>query len=175
MAEFKETTLLLQHRFDPKAKQHYLNNNLSVLHCHHYLTLYTQLALDAGETKLLADTAEDVFLEMLQNYFGQHAVTELSEKIELGCQYFAAMGLGKLAVDYLGEFAGKVRMEKSHVDEGWIKKWGAFDAPVNYVGRAYISALFSAVMGAGRGAYSVNEVESIVMGASQSVFNVTRD
>ena len=53
MAEFKKITLELDHKFSPKESRHFINGTQSVFHCHHYTALYTQLAMDAGETKLL--------------------------------------------------------------------------------------------------------------------------
>ena len=38
-----------------------------------------------------------------------------------------------MAVTYLSDNAGEIVLTGSHVDEGWIKKWGTFDKPVNYV------------------------------------------
>ena len=43
----KKVEFEIDHRFDPVKNRHYLNGFCSVLHCHHYATLYTQLADDA--------------------------------------------------------------------------------------------------------------------------------
>ena len=95
MAVFKETILELEHRFDTKKDRHYLNEQLSVLHCHHYTTLYTQLALDAGETELLAKVSEETFYKVLTDYFKKHNIDTVEKRIDIACQYYSAMGLGK--------------------------------------------------------------------------------
>lgn len=174
MAESQKNKLILEHVFDKKTKRHYLNGHLSVLHCHHYSSLYTQLALDAEETDLLADSSEEAFYEILAEYFDKHNLTSIEDKIDIACQYYAAIGLGKMQVNYLGDDSGKVELLSSHVDRGWIKKWGTYDKPVNYIGAGYITAMFSAVFGEPRGTFKANEVQSVVMGADTSLFNVVR-
>ena len=174
MAVFKETILELEHKFDNKRKRHYLNGHLSVLHCHHYATLYTQLALDANETDLLTRVSEETFYKVLSNYYKKHNLTSVEERVEIACQYYASLGLGKMKVCALGDDRGEVILENSHLDKGWIKKWGEFDAPVNYITSGYIAGLFSAVLDEVMGAFKVFEIESIVMGAEKSRFNVVR-
>jgi hypothetical protein len=174
MAEFKENTLVLDHRYDERSSRHYLNDSVSVLHCHHYSTLYTQLALDAKETVLLAETAKNTFYNVLKRYYDQHRVTGIAERIHLASQYFAAVGLGKMEVVFAGEFSGQVTLLRSHVDEGWLKKWGKFDKPVNYIGAGFIGAMFAAVFDVSTGTFNVTERESIAMGAKQSVFFVEK-
>jgi hypothetical protein len=175
MAEFKKTELKLDHRFDPFSCRHTLNGQVSVLHCHHYSTLYTQLAEDCGMldgVKLLKDCAEDTFLHTLKSYYAENDVATARERVALAEQYFAAMGLGKLQVVCAGSEAGQVRLEHSHVDAGWIKKWGKRDKPVNHIGCGYIAALFSAVFDRPARSYAVTETASIVAGAERSEFNV---
>lgn len=172
MSEFKRTTLVLDHKFDPQRKRHYLNDKLSVLHCHHYSTLYTQLALDAGETGLLSDVSEDTFHDALKSYFAKHEVKDPYDRLDLACQYYAAVGLGKMKVDFLGDDAGQVTVAHSHVDEGWKKKWGEYDKPVNYIGAGFIAAMFAAVQDREPRTYQATEVSSIAMGADASVFKV---
>jgi len=175
MAVFKKTELELVHRFDEASRRHYLNGVLSVLHCHHYSTLYTQLAEDCGMLDgrtLLIECAEDSFLQVLADYFRDKGIISVSERIEIAQQYFAAMGLGKMGVVYAGPDAGLVHLTRSHVDEGWIKKWGKRAEPVNYIGRGYVAALFSAVFGRPARSYRVSEGKSIVSGEELSELNV---
>jgi hypothetical protein len=174
MSEFKKTTLQLEHTFDAKKKRHYLNGQLTVLHCHHFTTLYTQLALDAGETALLHSCSESAFYPALTDYFTKHSIVSLDERLEIGCQYYAALGLGTIKVAFAGNDSGRVVSENSHIDSGWIKKWGKFDKPVNYVGTGYIAALFAAAFSKPEGNFAVSEVSSIVMGEKESLFNVVR-
>lgn len=174
MSQFKKNMLILDHQFERQHKRHYLNGTCVVLHCHHYSTLYTQLALDAGETELLFHVAEDTFHRMLSEYLQQHKLVSLSDKIDIACQYYAAIGLGKMAIISLGNDSGEVVLEKSHVDQGWIKKWGTYDKPVNYITAGYIAALFSAVLDSPVRTFQVYEVESMVMGAEKSRFKIVR-
>jgi hypothetical protein len=174
MAEFKDTTFILDHKFDPVRNRHYLNGMVSVLHCHHYSTLYTQLALDAKETALLADVSEETFCRVLKKYYEDYQVTELEQKIDLACQYYAAVGLGKMEMEFAGDFSGEVRLAESHLDQGWIKKWGVFDRPVNYITAGFIAGMFAACFDKDVGTYTATERESIAMGAEKSVFSVER-
>jgi hypothetical protein len=174
MATSTKSTLIFDHVFDKETKRHYLNGHLSVFHCHHYSSLYTQLALDAQETELLAESSEEAFYEILAEYFNKHNLTSIDERIDIACQYYAAVGLGKMRVKYLGDDGGEVELLASHVDSGWIKKWGKYDKPVNYIGVGYITAMLSAVFGEPKKTFKANERQSIVMGAETSIFNVVR-
>jgi hypothetical protein len=175
MAVFKKTELELEHEFDATSRRHYLNGVLSVLHCHHYSTLYTQLAEDCGMLdgrRLLFECAEDAFLEVLASYYRAKGIGKVADRIEIAQQYFAAMGLGSMSVIYAGPDAGLVHLTRSHVDEGWIKKWGKRAEPVNYIGRGYVAALFSAVFGRSARSYTVSEGKSIVSGEELSELGV---
>ncbi|OGS36909.1 MAG: hypothetical protein A2293_13475 [Elusimicrobia bacterium RIFOXYB2_FULL_49_7] len=174
MSEFKKTVFKAEHIFDSKNKRHYNNGVLSVLHCHHYTSLYSQLAIDAKETMLLTDVAEDAFYVPLVDYFTANHIDSLAEKIELACQYYAFLGMGKMTVTSLGEDSGVVELANSHLDEGWKKKWGTYDKPVNYITAGFIAALFAAVLNKSVRSFTVSEVASIVMGAKQSLFNVVK-
>src|SRR5512136_834682 len=126
MATFKKNELMLDHRFDRKTKRHYLNGRVTVLHCHHYAALYAQLALDSQKTDLLAESAEEAFYEILTAYFQEHNLTAIEARVDIACQYYATVGLGKMQVSYLGDDSGRVELLSSHVDSGWIKKWGLY-------------------------------------------------
>ena len=175
MSEFKRNVLELDHKFDPKRKRHYLNGHLMVLHCHHYSTLYTQLALDAKETDTLYKVSETSFHQLVTDYLRQKAVNDLETRVDLGCQYYAAVGLGKMSVEYIGADSGRVVVENSHLDLGWIKKWGQYDRPVNYIGAGYAAALGAACLDLPIGSFQAKEVESMAMGAPKSVFNLVRN
>lgn len=169
--------LNLTHKFDPSAKRHYLNNQLTVLHCHHYSTLFTQLAIDAKElvdgTKILQDVSEDVFFEVLSNYFKENSISSTSERVEIACQLFSAMGAGKMVANSADENGGDIELPMAHVDQGWLQKWGQHKEPVNYIGAGYIAGMFSAVFNKPKGAYKVEENQSQAMGAGKSVFKVS--
>ena len=170
MAEFIKTKLGIKHNFNPISNRHYLNGFQTVYHCHHFTTLYSQLALDAGETESIAKVSEEAFYDVLYNYFEENNIFDIKEKIEIACQYYSALGLGIIEVENIGDFSGKVISKSSHVEEGWIKKWGQYDKPVNYIGCGYISAMMSAVLDKPVGTFSTEELESIVMGSKQTVY-----
>jgi hypothetical protein len=174
MSVFKSTEIVLDHKFDPFKKQHYLNGELSVLHCHHYTTLYAQLAIDAGESELLAETARETFYAVLSSYFRDHAIELVEDRVSLACQYYGAVGLGKMEVVFIGPDSGEVRLLKSHLDAGWIKKWGPYGKPVNHVTQGFIEGMFAAILSVPSGAFTAREVRSIVMGAPESVFTIVR-
>jgi hypothetical protein len=175
MARFIETELTLDHRYNAKTSRHYLNNQLSVLHCHHYATLYSQLADDiefVDGRKLLADVAEDAFYSVLQDYYNTNSIETVEGKIIIAEQYYTATGLGQMNVIYIGHESAKIELVHSHVDEGWIKKWGKRQAPVNFITQGYIAALMSLANNKPTKNYHVIEEESIVSGAERSLFKV---
>ncbi len=175
MATIVKNEIKYNHTFDAKTKRHYVNGLQSVLHCHHYMTLYLQLALDANETELLKDCARDSFRQILDNYsVGNPEIGTIKEKIEIGCQYYALLGLGKMVVKFLGSESGEVELLSSHTDEGWKRKWGQNDKPVNYVTAGYIEAMFESVLNLSPKSFTAIETQSIVMGADKSVFKLVR-
>lgn len=169
------TELILDHTFDPKTCRHYINGQLSVLHCHHYATLYSQLADDCAffnAKKLMADVAEDTFREALSWYYTEHEIESLEERIRIAEQYYSAIGMGKMRVVHLGTDSGEVELIRSHIDEGWLKKWGERDKPVNFITCGYIAGMFSAILGKPPRTFKVTESQSIVSGAEKSCFKV---
>ena len=176
MAVFVKNELQYNHHFDRRKCRHAINGITSVLHCHHFATLTTQLANDCGlldAKQLLADCAEDTFYLLLTRYFAEYAVNGIAQRIDIAEQYFSAMGLGKLRVKHAGPYSGEVELEYSHVDEGWLRKWGRAEKPVNHIGRGYITALFSAVYERRRREFHAVERQSIACGADRSIITVT--
>lgn len=175
MAIIKKNTIEYQHHFDKKTNRHYINGILSVLHCHHYTCLYTQLALDAEETALLKECARESFRELLEHYLETHpAISTLEEKISIASQYYSLLGLGQLKVTYMGLYSGQVELPFSHTDSGWVKKWGTYDKPINYISGGYIEALFEVCLELPAASFEAVEEQSIVMGATRSIFKVRR-
>lgn len=172
MANAGENKLTLNHIFDGSTKRHYINGHLVVLHCHHYATLYTQLAMDAEETQLLATSAEEAFYELLVDYFNEHNISDREARIGIARQYFSMVGLGTITVTSLSETGGEIELPTSHVDAGWLKKWGKYEHPVNFIGAGYLTAMFSAVLDKPLCSFEASEKQSIVMGAETSIFNV---
>ena len=171
----RENKLWMLHSFDKDRCRHEINGLTAVLHCHHFASLTTQMAidcklLDAG--KLLAECSEDTFYRVLTNYYRQHNITELFDRIDIAEKYFAEVGLGKMEVRYAGPYSGEIVLSHSHVDEGWIKKWGKYDKPINFIGCGYATAVFSAIYDRARREYTANETKSIVCGDEESIIEV---
>ena len=175
MAIVTNTQVKYDHDFNRKTKRHTINDIQSVLHCHHYTSLYTQLAIDANETDLIKECARESFRKILDTYFTANPdVDTLSAKVEIGCQYFALLGLGTMVINFLGTESGEVELLSSHTDDGWKKKWGEYDKPVNYISAGYIEAMFESVLNLPANSFIAVETQSIVMGSKVSKFKVTR-
>ena len=165
------------HQFDPERCRHADNGLQTVLHCHHYASLYCQLADDAEQFNgrdLLKRASEMAFWEVLEKYFRDNHVNELDERIALVEEYWSFSGFGTLKFDHVGELSAAAHMDHSHVDEGWIKKWGQRDKPVNFIGQGYVAAAMAAVHDLPVGSYTVYETQSIVSGADSSRFSLVR-
>lgn len=178
MEQHNQHTLAMESAFDPRSCRHLVEGQSYVMHCHHYATLYTQLAEDCGMLdgkKLLAETAEDTFYEVLSAYFEKYNVKTVAERLSAGEQYFRTTGMGVLKVVNAGADGGNVELPSSHLDAGWIKKWGKTSKPVNHLTRGYIAALFAAAFGKRRRSYAVLETASIASGAPQSCFSVVAE
>ena len=168
-------TLQMRHTFNKEKCRHEINGLTAVLHCHHFASLTTQLANDCqllDAKKLLRHCAEDTFYTVLTDYYQQNKIVEVTERLRIGEQYFAEVGLGKLKVTYAGPYSGEVILEHSHVDEGWIKKWGRTDKPINHIGCGYVCALFAAAYDRNRREYTALELQSMARGADSSVIRV---
>ncbi|MDD1719806.1 MAG: hypothetical protein LUQ25_07085 [Methanoregulaceae archaeon] len=166
-------TLEIKHTFDEKNFRHYLNGFNMVLHCHHYMSLTTKLAIDfddIGGTRILSESAEDSVRPLLEDYIRNHKISG-DERLRIGAEFYSLMGMGKMEISG-NAGAGNVKLQKSHVDSGWLKKWGNHDNPVNYFTRGYIAAVFGASFDKPARSYRVTENEAIVAGANTSSFTV---
>lgn len=162
-------------RFDRRRMFQYVNDEPSVLHCHHYATLFAKVAIDQAASdgpRLLAEAMEDAAYLVLTRYFIAHDVAGTVERKSAAEEYSALMGLGLLRIDG-GARGGSAAMQHAHVDEGWIKKWGTYDRPVNFMGQGYIAAAFAAIHDRPIRSYAVEERSSIVKGDPKSTFAIT--
>lgn len=167
---------ILKSTFDKERCRHIAGKHTLVLHCHHFASLTTQLANDCSlldAKKLLADCAEDTFYSVLSEYYEKNNVSGIKERVEIAERYFSESGLGKIEVKCAGSCAGEVELRHSHVDEGWVKKWGLATEPVNHIGCGYVTAVFSAVFDKPKRSYLATERKSIALGAKTSVISVT--
>ncbi len=164
-------------RVDTDRMRHYLNDELSVIHCHHYTALLTQLADDAkllNGPELLSEASEESFYPILVKYFDDNDVETLEDRVSIVEQYFGFIGLGQLKITVEGD-GGTAEMMYSHVDEGWMKKWSKREKPVNFVGQGFLAAAFSAITDNVPGSFKVDETASIVSGAVRSRFDIERN
>lgn len=160
--------------FDDNRKRFYLNNVPTVLQCHHYTTLLTQLANDAAKFRgpeIMFSAMEKTFYPILTSYFQAHNITSHEDRKSIVEQYYACMGLGLMEIN-INEFS--VELIHSHLDEAWIKKWSVWDKPVNYITQGFLAAAFSAITENNLGAFDVREIQSIVCGAETSKFIIEK-
>jgi hypothetical protein len=160
--------------FDENTYRHYMNGFLTVLHCHHYLCLTTRMAedfMDLGGIKILREAAEDSIRPMLDDYFFKNGVSSIEDKFNVGTQYYAVMGMGKMKIK-ANQHGGTVMLPRSHLDQGWLKRWGKSDQPVNHFTCGFIGAIFAAAFGKAPHSYEVTEIDSIVQGSAASQFTV---
>ena len=164
--------LEMEFSFDDKTYRHYMNGFLSVMHCHHYMTLLTKLAEnfdDVGGTQILRESVEDAVKPMFDEYIQKHGIISPDEKLNVGKDYYSVMGMGLMEVSG-NEQGGKVILTRSHVDQGWIKKWGQLGKSINYWTCGYIAAMFASAFGKPPRSYEVEEKASIVKGDETSQF-----
>jgi predicted hydrocarbon binding protein len=163
----------IDHHFDPGSSRHYMNGSCTVLHCHHYATLYTQLADDAKDfegEKLLKEAAEDTFYEVLNDYFNKRNMTTLEERISIAEQYWKAVGMGLIRFTGIGKYAATAEMEYSHIDEGWLKKWGSRNKPVNFITAGFVAAAIALANNKPPRSFVVKEIQSLLQGDDKSAF-----
>ncbi len=82
--------------------------------------------------------------------------------------------MGTVEFERVGEITAAARMDHSHVDEGWKKKWGKREEPVNFIGQGFLAAAMAAVYDLPSGSYEVREQQSIVAEAEASRFTIVR-
>lgn len=177
METTKQRKLVTEIKYDPARCRHYVNGETTVLHCHHYASLYTQLADDAtifDGRAILRETSEHTFFEALDECMKRSDAKSQQDRIAIVEDYWAFCGMGKLSIARCDPGGGEASMSRSHIDEGWIKKWGRRTEPVNFVTQGYLCAAFAVLNGTPKGTYSATETKSIVSGAEKSTFSITR-
>ena len=169
----KMTEFEIDHKFDPITNRHYMNGFCTVLHCHHYATLYTQLADDAEEFKgvqLIKEAAEDTFHEVLEDYYQKHEIEDIEDKVTIAEQYWQAVGMGLIRFTAIGKYACTAVMEYSHIDDGWLKKWGSRDKPVNFFTCGFVAAVAALANEKPVRSFKVKEPKGLVCGDEVSAF-----
>jgi predicted hydrocarbon binding protein len=168
-----KTELDINHQYDQRQNRHYINDICTVVHCHHYAVLCTQLADDAKDfegERLMREAAEDTFYYLLKDYFEQKGLETLSQRISIAEQYWQALGMGLIRFKGVGKYAVTAVMEYSHIDDGWLRKWGGREKPVNFITAGYVAATASLFTGRPTKSFEVNEVQSLVRGDEISKF-----
>jgi hypothetical protein len=90
------------------------------MHCHHYATLYTKLALDFsdfGIPYMLRDSMEEASYLVLKKAFLIRDIKDREKKKNLAEEHFRLAGLGRVSITLTGN-GGTARMNHSHMDEG---------------------------------------------------------
>jgi hypothetical protein len=162
--------------FDDKTYRHAMNGHESVLHCHHYMSLTTKLAEDfndVGGVQILRETAEDTIRPLLDSYFSENSVKSTDERLKLGAEYYAVMGMGLMDVSG-NDKSGKVVLKHSHVDEGWVKKWGKSKSFINHFTCGFVAAVFGAAFDMPPRSFRAEEISSIATGNEESVIAVSK-
>jgi hypothetical protein len=166
--------LNVEFTFDENTYRHYMNGFLAVMHCHHYMSLLTKLAEDfddVGGTRILCESVEDSVRPMFDDYIQKNNLSSPDEKLNVGKDYYSIMGMGLMDLNG-DESGGEVTLTRSHVDQGWQKKWGNLGKPINHWTRGYIAAAFASAFDKPARSYEVEEVASMVKGDEASKFVV---
>ncbi len=164
-------------RFDYYNMLQYVNNEPSVMHCHHYTTLFIDLAQKTREMdgpRLLQESMEESFYLVLKKYYISKNISDRKEQIEIATEYFAAVGLGKLNITRIHSDGGSAELTHSHVDIGWLKKFGKSEVPLDFITMGYLSAVFELVFNHKLQGYNVTQTESIAKGDRISRFEIVR-
>lgn len=167
-------SLRIDFTINPETNRQYLNGHPVVMHSHHYLALITKMAedlADIGGTEILQDVVEETMRAMFDDYIQKNGLTTAQDKCNVGREYYSVFGLGKMLITG-DELGGEVRLVRSHLDEGWVMKWGVTDRPVNYFTRGYIAAMFGAAFGKPLKSYTVTESASMAKGDPEGKFIV---
>jgi len=167
-------SLKLDFSLDNETYRHFLNGFPVVMHSHHYLALITKLAEELGDIngpQILSDVVEDSMRAVFDDYIQKNGLSSPMDKCNVGREYYSVFGLGKMVVTG-SENGGEVRLVHSHIDEGWVMKWGANAKPINYFTCGFIAAVFGAAFNKPPRSYTVTEAASMATGESEGKFIV---
>ncbi|PKN24657.1 MAG: hypothetical protein CVU65_11140 [Deltaproteobacteria bacterium HGW-Deltaproteobacteria-22] len=153
-------------KFDENTYRHHVDGVTMVMHCHHYMSLTVKLAdamEDMGAVKILRESAEDSIRELLEAYFKAHGISSSAERLNIGREMYSVLGLGKMEV-FGNDGGGEVKLVRSHVDEGWVQKFGKSSKFVNHFTCGYLAAMFAVSFSRAARTYNVYETASLAMG-----------
>jgi hypothetical protein len=161
--------------FDPIRKLQYINSDPSVMHCHHYSAIFTKLALelkDSGGTKYLTEAMEEASYIALRKVFITEALESTAERRSFVEQYYRLTGLGDLSIRDCSAAGGSITLRRSHMDEGWVKKYGKSSTPVNFVTVGFLAGAFAAIFNKHLRHFQVEETASMATGKTTGEFLV---
>jgi hypothetical protein len=173
MAVLEIPEFTYRRRYDSKNNRLFINNVKTVIHCHHYAVLYTQLALDAVDydgVRHLQEAAESTFYDLLAGYYTKQNVETAGDKIQIAEDYWQFAGMGRIRFTGVGKYEGRAEMDYSHIDEGWLKKWGGAETPVNFIACGFMAAVVALANEKPARSYRVTETQSLAAGDKASVF-----
>ncbi len=166
--------LKLDFDLDNETYRHFLNGHPVVMHSHHYLALITKLAEEMNDingSAILRDVVEESMRSIFDDYVQKNDLSSPLDRCNVGREYYSVFGLGKMVVTG-SESGGEVRLIKSHIDEGWVRKWGPSDRPINHFTCGYIAAVFGVAFNKPGKSYTVTEAASIAAGETEGKFIV---
>jgi hypothetical protein len=76
MTTFTSHALELDHKFNPHNKRHSINGHDVALHCHHFTTLYTQLAIDSERIRHHKGKAASTLIIYMNTHTHTHTDTQ---------------------------------------------------------------------------------------------------
>jgi len=167
-------SLKLEYSLENETYRNFLNGHPVVMHSHHYLALITKMVEEMGDIggpQILTDVVEETMLVIFNDYIQKYSLTSPMDKCNVGREYYSAFGLGKMIVTG-SEKGGEVRLVHSHIDEGWVQKWGPHNKPINHFSCGYIAAVFEAAFNKPAKSYSVTETASMAVGETEGKFIV---
>jgi hypothetical protein len=167
-----KVTFQPEQRFDNQKMRHYVNGECSVLHCHHYATLFTQLAADAENSNgptLLTESAAETVYPVLRDYFKKNKITSIEDRLAVAEQWWSFVGMGQ------AQFHCQDKRDR-HMKHSPSTKAGSRSGVCVTSGelhrRWYFKAACAAVFDLNWQKVKVNETQSIACGASTSRFSV---
>jgi predicted hydrocarbon binding protein len=134
------------------------------------------LAIDAEELGGIANlvkAGEKIFGDVLKTYYEKNGLDNVEDKVEIAGQYWKTIGMGLIDIKITNESSGVATMEYSHLDEGWLKKWGGADRPVNFFTQGFLAGAFAAIFNKPWDSYGVEESKSLVKGDDVSEFTIS--
>jgi hypothetical protein len=166
--------LQMEHTFDKTTYRHKYNGTTMVMHCHHYMSLLTQLAMEFADvhgTDILSSAAEDSLRPVIEESAKRQGLSSPQDILTIGRELYQQLGMGLMSVTG-NEAGGEVTLLRSHVDQGWTKKWGKASIPVNFFTRGFVAAMFCVAYGKPANSYKVDEVQSMAKGDAATSFTV---